>query len=64
MNLGAVSLPDRCGQFQSATLFFESATYLLQGSARTLPFVRHTSWNWPSARISPLMTGFLRWWFF
>src|SRR5262245_24473599 len=60
LNFGAGSLPDRWGNVQSATLSFESFTNLLQGSARTRPLVRHTSWNCPSARISPMMTGFLR----
>src|SRR4029079_12253721 len=61
LNLGFVSLPVMFGHVQSAIFSFESFTNLLQGSAVTRPFVRHTSWNWPSARISPMMNRFLQW---
>ena len=36
----------------------------LHGWARTRPLVFHTTLNWPLAWISPMSTGFHRWWFF
>src|SRR5215467_5639224 len=34
----------------------------LHGCARTAVFVFHTTLNWPSPRISPIITGLCRWW--
>ena len=34
-----------------------------QASPATRPLVCHTTSNWPSARISPIITGLVMWWF-
>src|SRR5215204_5728306 len=60
--LGAVQLPHTHGNDQSATLPLSSGRCGLHASALIGSLVCHTTSNCPSGRISPIITGFDRWW--
>src|SRR5262249_32534483 len=48
---------------QSPTKSREPSSSFDQASPATSPGVFHTTSNWPSARTSPIKTGFVMWWF-
>ena len=55
-------MPQTHGKVQSAVSFELSGMKSDQASPLTTPSVSQTVSNWPSDWISPMSTGFDRWW--